>query len=79
MQFTVMAGAFRKPQSVGDTSRSRMASLIKCQSSRIVGRYRSMTAMGMVSFFEMRSRAMAERNSPTLVVDITSPASMPQA
>ena len=35
-----------------------------------------MTAMGMVSFFEMRSRAMAERNSPTLVVDITSPASM---
>lgn len=38
-----------------------------------------MTAMGMVSFFGTRSRAMAERNSLTLVLRMTSPASIPQA
>ena len=79
MQFTVTAGAFRNPQRLGDTSRKRIASLIKCQSSRIVGRYRSMTASGIVSFFGICRRAMAERSSPALVVPITSPASIPQA
>lgn len=38
-----------------------------------------MTAMGMVRLFGQCSRAMADRNSPTLVVLMTSPASIPQA